>query len=64
MGLALGAYWLALNVVLDLVVLVPLARMSIVDYAHDIGLRYLLIPIMASAMGAVAVRAISSSQRS
>ena len=56
-GLALGLYWLAINLVLDLIVLLPLTGMTIVGYFHDIGLRYLLIPIIATAMGAVAERA-------
>ena len=56
-GLLLGLYWLAINLVLDLVVLVPLANMQFVPYLHDIGLRYLLIPIIAVGMGIVAARA-------
>lgn len=47
-----GLWWLSCNVVLDLLVLLPLTQMSITDYVRDIGLRYLLIPIMAGAMGA------------
>ncbi len=50
-GLALGCYWLVLNLALDLLVLVPLSGMSIKMYVYDIGLRYLLIPIMSTAMG-------------
>jgi hypothetical protein len=57
-GLSLGLYWLAINLVLDLIVLVPLAGMTVVGYFYDIGLRYLLIPIIATAMGAVAERAV------
>jgi hypothetical protein len=53
-GLALGCYWLAINLILDLVVLAPLAGMSARDYFYDIGLRYLLIPIIAGAIGVVA----------
>jgi hypothetical protein len=53
-GLELGLYWLAINLVLDLAALVPLTHMSVVSYLEDIGLRYLLIPIIAAAMGAVA----------
>jgi hypothetical protein len=56
-GLALGGYWLAINLALDLAVLRPLAGMSVQDYLYDIGLRYLLIPIIAAAMGATADRA-------
>lgn len=53
-GLVLGMYWLAINVVLDLVLLVRFTDMSLAGYFEDIGLRYLLIPAIAAAMGAVA----------
>jgi hypothetical protein len=41
-----GLLWLAINISLDLVVLVPLANMSLPDYFGEIGLRYVVIPIM------------------
>lgn len=53
-GLALGCYWLLINLVLDLIVLVPLIRMPVGAYFYDIGLRYLLIPIISTAIGRVA----------
>jgi hypothetical protein len=53
-ALLLGLYWLAINVVLDLIVLVGLFKMPLELYAYDIGLRYLLIPIIAVGMGGVA----------
>jgi uncharacterized membrane protein len=56
-GFMLGMYWLVMNLVLDLVVLVPLVHMPVVTYFSDIGLRYLLIPIIATAIGLVAQRA-------
>lgn len=52
-GLALGVWWLAINMVLDLVVLVPATGMPAWGWFEDIGLRYLLIPAMAAALGAV-----------
>jgi hypothetical protein len=58
-GLALGCYWLFLNLALDLLVLVPLTGMTIKTYFYDIGLRYLLIPIVSTAMGAAAAEASS-----
>ena len=51
-ALTLGAYWLAINVALDLATLVTLMHMPIALYFSDIGLRYLMLPIMATAMGA------------
>lgn len=53
-GLLLGVYWFAINLVLDFAALLPLTGMSVVGWFFDIGLRYLLIPIIATAMGAVA----------
>ncbi len=55
-GFALGCFWLAINLVLDLLVLVPFVKMPITLYLYDVGLRYLLIPIIATAMGIVAAR--------
>ena len=55
-GLALGALWLAINLALDLAVLVPMSGMTVAGYLQDIGLRYLLLPIVAVAMGSVADR--------
>lgn len=56
-ALALGCYWLAINLLLDLIVLVLLMKMPAAHYLMDIGLRYLLIPIIAMSMGIVAARA-------
>lgn len=53
-GLVIGFYWLAMNLILDLLVLLPMSGMGFADYVYDIGLRYLLLPIMATAMGVVA----------
>jgi hypothetical protein len=55
-GLLLGVYWLVINLVLDVAVLVPMSGMEIGFYFYDIGLRYLVLPIVAAAMGAVAER--------
>jgi hypothetical protein len=55
-GLMLGGFWLAINLALDLAVLVPFTKMPLALYFSDIGLRYLLIPIIATAMGIVASR--------
>jgi len=56
-GFALGCYWLALNLILDFAILVPLTKMSALGYLYDIGLRYLLIPIIGAGFGAVAANA-------
>lgn len=55
-GFALGFFWLALNLGLDLAILLPLGKMTIMNYFYDIGVRYLLIPIFSTALGAMAER--------
>jgi hypothetical protein len=40
-----------MNIVLDLIVLVPVTKMALSDYFGEIALRYLVIPIMAAAIG-------------
>lgn len=55
-GAALGGLWLLMNLALDLAILVPMVRMELGSYVQDIGLRYLLMPIMGAAIGTVAQR--------
>lgn len=55
-GWALGTFWFVINLALDVLVLLPMTKMPLPDYAAGIGLRYLLIPIMAAGMGHVAGR--------
>ena len=45
-GLLAGLTWFFINVILDLMLLVPMSKMSYPDYFSQIGLRYLMIPIM------------------
>jgi len=49
-----GMVWLLANWILDLIVLVGLLGMTLPDYATQIGLRYLVIPVMVIAAGVVA----------
>ena len=53
-GLAIGALWLVINLLLDALVLLPMSGMGFVPYFMDIGLRYLMLPLIAWAMGAMA----------
>jgi hypothetical protein len=46
-GLLVGCWWLIINLGLDLLILVPMTHMSVADYVMGIGVRYLLIPILA-----------------
>ena len=51
-GIIVGLTWLSINILLDLVVLVPMSGMSIADYFTQIGLRYLVMPVMSIMVGA------------
>ena len=53
-GCVVGITWLVINWGLDLLILVPMAKMSLPAYFAEIGLRYLMIPVMSIAMGRVA----------
>lgn len=50
-GVLVGALWWAINIILDLIILVPMSKMSIRDYVFQIGLRYLMIPAISMGMG-------------
>ena len=56
-GILVGLVWIGLNLVLDLVVLVPMAGMTTRDYFLQIGLSYLTIPAMSISIGLVANQA-------
>lgn len=50
-GIVLGCVWLVLNLLLDFLILIPMADMSHIDYFMEIGLRYLVMPIFSVAIG-------------
>ncbi len=50
-GITIGLAWFLISIVLDLAVLVPMSGMAIVPYFTEIGLRYLIIPIITVGMG-------------
>jgi len=50
-GIIVGLTWLGINVLLDLLVLIPMSGMSITDYFTQIGIRYLVIPAMSITVG-------------
>jgi hypothetical protein len=52
-GLLLGAIWLAISIAIDLpLMLSPPIRMSLLDYMADIGLTYLMIPLLTTSLAA------------
>jgi hypothetical protein len=50
-GIIVGCSWLFLNLILDVIVLIPLMKVSFIYYFKEIGLSYLAIPIISVAMG-------------
>jgi hypothetical protein len=56
-GALLGGAWLAINWALDAAVLLPLSGMDAGTYMAQIGLRYLIIPVIAIGIGAAAGQA-------
>ncbi len=50
-GIIVGSTWFGINILLDLLVLIPMSGMSIADYFTQIGIMYLAIPAMSIAVG-------------
>ncbi len=50
-GFCIGIVWLAISLLLDLIILVPMMDVSIGAYFGKIGMRYLAIPIMSIMVG-------------
>lgn len=50
-GILVGALWFAINILLDLLILLPMSGMSVAEYFTRIGIGYLSIPAMAIAVG-------------
>ncbi|MFC1769402.1 hypothetical protein ACFLZX_06600 [Nanoarchaeota archaeon] len=50
-GIVVGIFWFVINIVLDVLILLPISGMSFGVYFQQIGLRYLVLPIIAIAMG-------------
>jgi uncharacterized membrane protein YpjA len=63
-GIVVGIVWLVINLLLDMIILVPVAKMQMKDYLMSIGLRYLQIPVISIALGAILQRKIFTLQKS
>jgi uncharacterized membrane protein YpjA len=50
-GIIIGIIWFVMNIVLDLLVLVPMSGMPISDYFTQIGLEYIVIPVISIMAG-------------
>lgn len=53
-GFLLGFYWCLINLIMDYFILLPLAGMEPLEYFYDIGLKYLLMPIIGASLGSAA----------
>lgn len=53
-GGMLGAFYMVVNWGLDLALLLPLSGQSPAEYAADIGLRYVVMPVTGALLGAMA----------
>jgi len=53
-GCIIGVIWILINWALDIIILVPMSGMSLNSYFGQIGLRYLMIPIMSIMAGYIA----------
>jgi hypothetical protein len=53
-ALIVGVSWLSINWLLDVVILLPMAKISIAAWFTQIGLRYLVIPVFSISIGYIA----------
>jgi hypothetical protein len=45
--------WFVINILLDVIILIPMAKMSFADYFMSIGLRYIQMPVFTIVTGIV-----------
>ena len=50
-GIIVGIVWFSINILLDLLILLPMSGMSITGYFTQIGIRYLVMPVMSIMLG-------------
>jgi hypothetical protein len=50
-GVTVGISWFAINIILDVVILIPIMKTTFANYFMSIGLSYLGIPTISMAMG-------------
>ncbi|MBI3352759.1 MAG: hypothetical protein HY036_09290 [Nitrospirae bacterium] len=62
-GVIVGLIWLAINLALDFLILMPMSHMAVSVYLSQIGLRYLTIPIMTIVVGYILTRDENDSQK-
>ena len=52
-GIIVGLSWLAINIIMDALVLIPLMKVSFAYYFTSIGLGYVVIPVISITMGSI-----------
>ena len=50
-GVIVGLSWFLINIILDTIVLLPIMKVSFLEYFISIGLRYTIIPALSISMG-------------
>lgn len=50
-GVITGLSWFAINIILDVIILIPIMKVTFADYFMSIGLRYIVIPVISITMG-------------
>lgn len=50
-GAIVGLFWFAINIILDVVILIPIMKTNFADYFMSIGLSYFAIPVISATMG-------------
>lgn len=52
-SIMVGLIWISINIVLDILILIPMSKMTIGTYFTQIGMQYLTIPTISIAIGLV-----------
>lgn len=61
-GILVGWSWFLINIVLDAIILIPIMKTSFAEYFASIGLSYLSIPVISTAMGFLLERRLNPSK--
>lgn len=62
-SIMVGLIWIAVNILLDILILIPMSKMAIGTYFTQIGMQYLTIPTISIALGLVTKTAIEKVQK-
>ena len=55
-GILTGLVWMIVSIALDILILIPMANISFIDYFIQIGMRYLIIPIISASIAVILSR--------